>query len=290
MSKVFDYLNQKVMTMLENGIVPWRRPWNPERGVRPMSITGHEYRGINYFLMSMLDHATPVYLTFNQIKKMGGTIIEGQEKNYFPVYLYKYVTKENDNGSEKTFPIFRYFNVYNIESVDGIKLPKKIEDALNVARTRKHSPIDEAEAIMNGYANAPSMSNGGNRAYYSPSLDTIKVPTLDQYGDPSEYYSTLFHEMTHSTGHKSRLNRKEVTDPIIFGSHDYSREELVAEMGAAMLCDMCGVGSESTLSNSAAYLASWAQKIKAEPKLLAMAAARAQRAVDHITGKTYNEA
>lgn len=290
-NKVHQYLTQRVMTMLENGVVPWRRPWNMNREIRAMNISGNEYRGINYFLMNMLGHETPIYLTFNQIKKAGGKIKEGAEKRYYPVYFYSFNKYEDDNGKEKTIPLFRYYNVWNIEDVEGVKIPKKIQDRLDKVGTDEyaHNPVESAESIIKGMPNAPQMKQGYNRACYIPALDMIQVPDKSQFKDVAKYYSTMFHEMGHSTGAKSRLNRKGITDPIMFASHEYSREELVAEMTAAMLSDHAGLDTSNSLDNSVAYLAGWMRKIKDEPNVFAQAAGRAQRAVDYILGTTFED-
>lgn len=283
MSKVFDYLNQRVTEMLDNGIIPWHKPWRGAR-VQPMNIHGNAYRGINWFLFMLMGHDTPVYLTFNQIKKMGGTIREGEEKSYYPVYFYTYVKKENDDGTEKSFPVFKYYRVWNVESVEGITLPAKVQKMLSVPKA-DHDPLEQGEAVIKNMPNAPTMNYGGDRACYSPTLDTLKCPKLEQFDTPEDFYLTMFHEMTHSTGHDKRLSRKSVTDAAAFGSHEYSREELVAEMGACMLADACGIDMEGAhIDNSASYIASWAKKIKDEPKLLATAAAQAQKAMDYIMG------
>lgn len=291
MSKVFDYLTDRVTKMLETGVVPWRRPWQSRNGLTAMNISGKPYRGINWFLMNMLAHETPIYLTMNQIKKMGGTIKEEDKKAYYPVYFYSFVEKEDATGKKSRFPIFRYYNVWNIESVEGVKIPKKIADQIAKYKAEgfKHDPIQSAEAVIKGMPNPPKMSKSDDRAYYMPAIDTMRWPDLSQFENPVEYYLTAFHEMGHSTGHSTRLNRSEVMDPIKFGSHAYSREELVAEMTAAMLAEHCGIVNDGKdIENSAAYIAGWAAKIKADPRMLMTAASHAQKAVDYILGTTFD--
>lgn len=285
MSKVFEIVTQKIMEQLTQGIVPWRKPWKGGRG--PCNISGREYNGINFFYLSLMPFETPVYLTLNQIKEMGGTIKESERKNHFPVFYWSFkVYTEDRNGSKLDKPrrsfIFRYTTVWNIEQVDGIKLPKKF--------TEKLEPVDmlaTAEATIAGYKDGPAIKvkKGGDRACYSPVTDIVTTPHRDQFNSPEEYYSVMFHELGHSTGHAKRLNRKEINDPIIFGSHDYSVEELVAEMTAAFLCAHCAVDNTLTLSNSAAYIGGWMRKLKEDPAILTVAAGRAQKAASYILGK-----
>lgn len=291
MSKVAQILTQNVLNQLENGIVPWHKPWTT-RGLRPMGINGNDYRGINFFLMSMLGHARPVYITFKQIKTMGGKIKDGCEKNIYPVYFFtSFKVEDTLTGNEKDIPCFRYYSVYNIEDVDGITLPKKTAAKLEAANAEptEFQVHDAAEAVVEGYNNRPEIRHGGDRACYSPVIDKINMPEREAFHTRNDYYATLFHEMVHSTGHSSRLNRADLMASDYFGGHAYSREELVAEMGAAMLASHCGIMTDVLLDNSAAYLAAWASKIKSEPNLLVTAAARAQKAMDHILGTKFEK-
>ena len=277
-AKVLQIVTDRVLNMLKDGVIPWRRPW--KGGNSPMNIAGYPYRGINFFLLSMLGNETPVYLTFNQIRKANGRIKAGEEKNHSPVFFWKVMqyAKDklgNDLDDPRSVPIMRYSQVWNISQVEGITLPKRFQTV-----AKPMPALEAAEAIVNGYSNIPALAHGGNRACYSPTLDKISMPEKASFESIGEYYSTLFHEMAHSTGHRSRLNRKEIMDPIIFGSHDYSVEELVAEMSAALMCAHSGI--DNTLDNSVSYIANWVQKLKDEPKMLMTAAARAQKAFAHI--------
>lgn len=281
-AKVLQIVTDKIVAMLENGTVPWRKPWNANT-TAPHNIAGYAYNGINFFLLSMLGHETPVYLTFNQIKKAGGRIKAGEEKKHAPVFFWKWLQFSKDrNGNElddpRSVPLVRFTQVWNISQVDGVELPKRFKTEPKV-----FNPIETAQTVVEGYKNAPAVTHGGNRACYTPVLDKVAMPIRESFLSPAEYYSTLFHEFAHSTGHKSRLNRKEVMDGNAFGSHDYSVEELVAEMGAAYLCAHCGI--DNTLENSAAYIQSWIKRLKDEPKMLMVAAARAQKAFKHIVGE-----
>ena len=275
--KVKEIVVARLLEAMENGVCPWRKTWTTS-GIRPSNYVGRKYSGINYFILSMLPFAVPVFLTFNQAAKLGGTVRKGEKG--IPVSFWKMLKKVED-GVEKVIPMMRYYTVFNISQCDGIELPKrfKVEQPAN-----PFTPIERAEAIWNGMENKPTLRIGGDRACFIPSMDEIHMPTPESFSIPEEYYSTLFHEATHSTGHSSRLDRKEVMNPITFGSHDYSLEELVAEMGAAIMCADAGI-DQPTLENSAAYLRSWHSKLSKDPGMLITAASRACKAADYIIGK-----
>ncbi len=286
MSKsVYEIVTEKVLDAMAKGTLPWRKGWDAN-AVRPCNAESlRQYSGGNMFLLSMLPFAVPAFLTFNQIKKAGATIKAGEEKKHYPVFYWKWLEKKNDDGKIEKIPMLRYFLVWNVEQVEGYELNPKL--AGTAADGHKHDPIDAAEKIAHQYPNPPEVVIAKtDRACYYPQLDKINAPELAQYANPQEYYSTLFHEMAHSTGHKSRLNRKEVNDPITFGSHDYSLEEMVAELTAAFLCAEAGL--DNTLDNSAAYIKGWHAKLSADPKLFWTAAGRAQKAADYILGRQRN--
>ena len=278
---VYDIVTQKILDAMSTGTVPWRKCWQTN-GIKPCNAeTGREYSGGNMFLLSMLPYAIPAFLTFNQIKKAGARIKDGQEKKHFPVFYWKWLERTNDKGKIESFPMLRYFLTWNVEQLEGYELPKKIK--ANIPEGFTHDPIEAAENIVDNYEARPQLTIGRfNVACYYPATDTITVPELAQYSDKNEYYATLFHELAHSTGHQTRLNRKEITDPIMFGSHDYSLEELVAELTSAFLCAESGI--DNTIGNSAAYIKGWHSKLASDPKMFWTAAGRAQKAAQHILG------
>jgi len=286
---VYDIVTEKVMEVMKDGKLPWRKPWIGG-AMRPMNaVTGRHYNGGNLFLLSMLPYAQPAYMTFNQIKAAGATIKKGEEKKYVPVFYWNFIDKKDATTGKKTgdkFPMLRYFLVWNVEQVEGYELPEKFKP--NTADF-KHDANFAAEAIVQGYTNKPEIVvKETNKACYYPVLDQVQVPKMEQFPDLGEFYSTLFHELGHSTGHSSRLNRKEVMDQNYFGSHDYSQEELTAELTSAFLCMEAGI--DNTLDTSAAYLSHWMGKLKNDPKLFWTAAGKAQKAADYILGKKKEEA
>lgn len=282
--KVFAIVTERITKMLESGTIPWRKPWKAGTLTRPVNIEGREYNGINFFMLSTLPYTQPIFLTMNQIKKMGGRIKEGEEKKHFPVFFWKWLSFDKDkNGNDRDdaykVPMCRYTLVWNVEQVDGIKIPAKFLPS--ETDTVVHNPIEDAEAIVNGYKDGPKITTkAGDSAHYIPFMDTVVMPEMGQFEKVEGYYSTLFHELAHSTGHAKRLNRKELVDANAFGSHAYSVEELCAEMGAAYMCAHAGI--DNTLENSAAYIASWLKALQNNPRMVMTAAARAQKAFNHI--------
>jgi antirestriction protein ArdC len=269
---VYEMVTQKIIEKLEEGVIPWRKPWTNANAVN--WVTQKPYRGINTMLLEPGEYAT-----FKQIQGAGGKVKKG-EKSHLIVF-WKWLEKENEEGKLEKIPFLTYYRVFEINTqVDGLQSKRTIQ-------TFDHDPIQEAEAIFKGYINSPDYTFHSGRAVYYPTLDKINCPPLKDFIKAEEYYSTLFHEMVHSTGHKSRLKRNGITtEGVAFGDEVYSKEELVAEMGASMLCGVAGIDN-STLSNSASYIGSWLKKLKDDTKLVVQAASQAQKASDYILGVTH---
>jgi antirestriction protein ArdC len=222
---------------------------------------------------------------------MGGKVKPGVKGTI--VVFWKRIQIEEEDGEKKVIPFLRYYTVFNVEQCDGLedKLPKK-EEVRETTEEEKAEALSEAtilaQTIVDCMPKKPDIKHGGGRACYSPSLDRVRMPEQKDFTGREEYYSVLFHELVHSTGHEDRLARKGVmgTDGSWspFGSPSYAKEELVAEMGAAFLCGTVGIENK-TIDNSAAYLQSWCDKLAEDPKLFVHAAAAAQRAADFILGR-----
>ena len=279
----YKVVTDRIIEALEQGIVPWRKPWKNVRGTGPTSLqTGREYRGINVWILSVTaqlrGYTSPYWVTFKQAKERGGTVRKGEKGTQ--VVLWKPVRKEvEENGETKqaSYLILRYFTVFNLDQCDGIEMPA--EEPLP-----ERDPIAACEEIVTGYVPGPEIRHGGNSAHYSPALDYVQMPQRGQFDTSEHYYGTLFHELAHSTGHESRLNRDTLISPKPFGSEDYSKEELVAEMTAALLCGEAGI--EVNYEHHAGYLASWLKALKDDRKLIVQAAAKAQKASDLVLGVT----
>ena len=205
-----------------------------------------------------------------------------------PVVFWKWLERgeENQEGEEtdsnsRRVPVARLYTVFNVQQCE---LPERLLPLLhidNALGTDTHQQIEACEQIVASMPQRPAIQNGEARAYYRPGTDTVNMPERRLFAKAEHYYSVLFHELTHSTGHASRLDRVTLRDLLAFGDTNYSKEELCAEMGAAYLCGIAGIENE-TVNNSAAYIQGWLSKLRNDKKLLVQAAAQAQRAADFI--------
>jgi antirestriction protein ArdC len=281
---LYTRVTESLIAMLEAGCVPWRNPilGRGAAGHPRNFISGKPYRGVNVFLLAFAawskGYSSSCWLTFNQARAKGGSVKKG-EKSCMVVFWKPYETTDKETGEKVTIPVLRHFNVFNAEQCDGIQVP----DA-PAFEPLAFSPIDECEKIVKGYEQSPSIEHGGSQPYYSPSLDTVRLPEPTRFESCEEYYGTLFHELAHSTGHKSRLDRGQKANSAPFGSPDYGKEELIAEMAAAFLCGHAGI-SPVTIDNAAAYLAGWIKTLKGDHRLAISAAGAAQKAADWIRGE-----
>jgi antirestriction protein ArdC len=275
---VYDIINTRIMELLEQGTVPWRKSWNTVSNMPKNLLSKKEYRGVNLFLLACMPYSSPYWMTYKQISDKGGHVLKGEKST--PVIFWKWLDRKDSDDPESAgngkIPLLRYYNVFNIEQTEGITYPELVQE-----NNQEFTPIERAEQIIANMPYKPTIHHGGNKAAYSPVLDYVKLPGPSSFQSPEEYYSTAFHELTHSTGHASRLGRKGVLEPSYFGSHEYSKEELVAEMGAAFLCGMSGIENK-TIDNSAAYIQGWLRELKNDKTLLIHAAALAQKAADYI--------
>lgn len=263
---VYNIVTERIIEKLEQGTIPWKKPWNAYPAVN--WVTQKPYRGINQLLLGSGEYAT-----WNQVKKAGGSVKKGAKSEM--VTFFKMLEVEKGNEIE-TIPMLRYYRVFNIKDCERIEPKQKVE-------TFEHDPIEEAERLVQNYTGCPEVVFGGGRASYAPGRDIIKMPERERFYTAAEYYSTLFHEMVHSTGHAGRLNRDGIEKYAAFGSERYSKEELVAEIGASMLCGVTGIGN--TIDNSVAYIQGWLGALKADSRLIVSAASQAQKAADYILGQ-----
>lgn len=244
-------------------------------------VSKKAYRGINVFLLLCAPFDCPYFVSYKQATELG---VRKGEKG-FPVVFWNWFAKRlngvpviGSNGKPEMVPFLRYYTVFNLEQCEGIEWEKPAQPIA----PPQFTPIESAAQIVSGMPNAPMIRHSGNRACYTPTFDIVNMPAQDSFPIAEEYYNTLFHELTHATGHTSRLARKGVMDSAAaFGSDTYSREELVAEMGAAFLSGHSGI-LHKTVNNSASYLQSWIKVLKSDSKLVVTAAAQAQKASDYI--------
>lgn len=281
---LYKTVTDRIITAIESGqVAPWHRPWIAE-GLAPRNaITGKLYRGVNLWVLGSLPYADPRYLTFNQARSLGGRVRKGEHGS--PVVFWKFFDsplREDDEEQKpirnRRIPLLKHFTVFNVAQVDGLNL-KPWESAAPLNPGRK---IEAAEALIAGMPQCPAIRYGFAHAAYSPMLDRVEMPEMGRFESEDAYYSTMFHELVHATGHGSRLGREGIVNPSGFGSDRYSEEELVAEMGAAFLCACCGIDSRA--DQSAAYLNGWLSRFRQDTRLLVKAAGKAQRAADWVRG------
>jgi antirestriction protein ArdC len=284
--KVEEVITARIIEKLEAGTVPWHRPWSGADMPKNL-ISKKEYRGINVFILSAMGFGSPYWVSFKQAQELGGNVRKGEKG--CPVVFWKWLesmeTDENGNQRKATHPILRYYTVFNVLQIDGI------DDTKIPALAQKYNEREKIESCENVVANMPKRPEiifDYAGAFFRPTTDTVNMPKIETFDSSEEYYSTLFHELTHSTGHETRLNRRGSDVPRHFGDSDYSKEELVAEMGAAFLCGHCQIENK-TIDNSAAYIANWLRKFKDDAKMVIMAGGAAQKAVDFILGRKVAE-
>lgn len=282
---IYEVITNRFIEQLKCGTVPWRKPWvSTVQNI----VSGKPYRGINAFILGTTDHTSPYWLTFKQALDLGGHVRKGEKSQ--PVIYYKLLDKRDaggnpvlrDDGQPVQVPLVRWANVFNLDQTEGIEAP-------HIASPQgERQPIENAAAIVKEADLCP-IYHEGFVALYSPKDDVIRIPAPTTFHSQEAYFQTLFHEMTHATGHEKRLNREGVTQPVEFGSPQYSKEEMIAELGASFLANEAGILNQVEFENSAAYLDHWIKRLSDDPKLLVSAASQAQRASDLIRGVQHQE-
>lgn len=277
MQRAYEIITDRIIKLLEEGTVPWRRPWTGQEALPKNLVSGKEYRGINVFMLGSAMYASPWWLTFKQAKERGGHVKKGEKG--MPCIYWNWIERtDKDTGEEKKIPFVKCYSVFNVTQCDDIPYPE------NAEVREDYSPIAECEDIVRKMPSPPSIRHGMSRACYFPSRDGIDIPDHNQFSSDEEYYSTLFHELIHSTGHKKRLNRPGIAEPRVFGSNTYGKEELVAEMGASFLCGRAGIENR-IIENSASYIRGWLSRLKSDKKLVVQAASQSQKAADYVLGR-----
>ncbi|APZ95870.1 ArdC family protein [Fuerstiella marisgermanici] len=288
---IYQEVTERILELLDAGTVPWRNPIRRGGGDGwPKNLqSGKQYRGVNVFLLAVeamqRGFSSDYWLTFKQAKTKGGNIQRGEKSSL--VVFWKQIEKEDkETGEEIKLPVLRHYNVFNVEQCEDIDPPDAVTPDPDAP---PFEPLAAAENIVAGYRDGPAIEYGGTRALYRPSNDQVLMPEPERFESREAFYATLYHELSHSTGISRRLNRGLDENPAPFGSPDYSREELVAEMSAAFLAATAGI-SEPTVEHSAAYIDNWRKKLKGDKRLVITAAGAAQKATDWILGTTFEDA
>ena len=282
---IYQTITDRFVEQLKKGTVPWQKPWF---GVQNM-VSRKQYRGINALLLGSAEFQSPFWVSFKQALDLGGHIKKGEKST--PVIYYKLFDRHDEagnaiirgDGRAARVPFIRWANVFNLDQTEGITPP-----AITNGQSTGQSLDKAAEIVVN--AKLCPIHHTGFAALYSPQDDIIRMPPRSSFRSPEDYHLTLFHEMTHATGHSSRLDREGITQPAKFGSERYSKEELIAELGAAFLSNEAGILTSLQFENSSAYLGSWIQKFQNDPRMIISAASQAQRGADFVLGIEHKEA
>jgi len=277
---IYDFINEQVVKQLEKGVLPWRKPWKvaivegQQYTVPHNYATKRPYTGVNAFLLALTPYRTPMFLTFNQVKELGGMVKTGAAS--LPIVFWKPIKVKGEKSKEEDKLVLRYYRVFNIEDTTlsvEIQEPKPQPEPV---------VIDACQRIIDQMPSRPRIvNNDPARCYYTPFLDVVNMAPAQNFKKAEDYYSVLFHELVHATGHRSRLNRTEISEMASFGSQTYSKEELTAELGAAYLCGIAGI-SAITIENSAAYISGWLNKLRGDKRFFFEAAQKAQKAANYI--------
>jgi antirestriction protein ArdC len=287
---VYQMVTDRIIEQLNKGTVPWQQPWKAA-GLPRNLLTNRAYRGINMLLLNSLGYEHNLFVTYNQLnRELGGKVKKGEEGHIITYWNYGDKGKGNAEDAEasedgekpKKAPLLRYYTVFNISQCENIP-----ESYLEQGRVV--DVIATCEEVVESMPQCPVIQHKGQKATYNPLEDVINMPKKASFTSDAGYYSTLFHELVHSTGHHSRLNRKDLIQMAEFGSEPYSHEELVAEIGACYLQSITGIAEE--FEQSAAYVQGWLQKLKNDKRFILSASTHAQKAIDFILNvKTEAEA
>jgi antirestriction protein ArdC len=298
---LYQVITKKVIELLEAGTVPWQRPWN-QYGLARNYSTGHVYTGINAFLLNFFpSFDVPFYLTYKQAQALGGQVRKGAkaETVYFFKTLYKDADGKNLKPTQiaklgdgdkfvKAIPMPRTFHLFNIADIDGIEfdIPELAVQAGHALSPPNATTIQQCDNFLTCLQSVPEIHHKDlNHAYYAPVADEINMPPLPRFSCSPAYYKTLFHEITHSTGHESRLSRPGITLPMeqrVPRSEPHAHEELIAELGAIYLCQHAGISRQPLQENAAAYIDSYLSYLKGDKRFLFQASSQAQKAVNFL--------
>ena len=286
MANVYQMVTDRIVAQLQQGNIPWRKPWtgaSVDNGGAINYVSRRPYSFINQLVLGRPGE----YLTWKQIEELGGKVKKGAKAGMV-VFFKSLVIEDKENidpetgkAKTKTIPFLQYYNVFHLDDVEGI------DTKIVPGETPEVEPIEAAEKVVADYLRREEAlrfqnDKPSNRAYYSPGKDMVVVPMMSQYKIPEEYYSTTFHELTHSTLKAGRCDRVNENANAFFGNTEYSREELVAEMGSAMICNRVGIEVEKAFRNSVAYIKGWLKALNDDPKMIVWAASRAEKAAKYI--------
>lgn len=288
----YQMVTDRICELLEQGFIPWDKPWAMVSDCGWSGHDGHVYTLLNQFMLAdpakkyksmdeLVKDIAGEWVTFKQAQDRGGNVKKGEHGR--KVVFFSMVPKKDDDGNEteKLIPVVSWSTVFKISQCEGIE-QKFHKDADTLYDFSSDQTADDVASDYIFREGITFQTKQCNRASYNPRTDTVLLPLPEQFKDNGEYYSTLFHELTHSTGHEKRLNR--IKKEAAFGDDDYSVEELVAEIGSASIMATLGLESNGTFRNSAAYIQNWLKALKNDKKMIVTASAKAEKAIKMIFG------
>lgn len=312
---VADKITSRIIEALEQNKIPWLKTWTSKDGMSPISLsTGKQYQGFNRFWLGFAgeEYNSNIWGTFNQIKAKKGMVNKGEKAT--PIIFYqptlicggnndskgcgKFYPKKNrqksankcpscqkdTDGADKEILNMRNYNVFNTQQATWEEGKDPYTTSPKPKVLTNGEVAVEAVKIVDSYINNESvtLNHGSSYAAYNPTMDKIIMPDATEFINGESYAVTLYHEVIHSTGHEDRLDRKGITDLNAFGSHEYSYEEMIAEMGSQMLALEVGHETENTVENAKAYCQGWMKVLKGNSKFIIQASASAQKAVNLV--------
>ena len=283
---IYERITHQIIANLEEAGT-WQKLWDTPQ---PVSLNNHKYRGINHLLLSGSGYESPVWGTFNQVRSNGGKVNKG-ENSRLVVFWKRTIRKSIDpvtkEETENPGYLLRFYHVFNVEQATFDKTgQQKIYELSKASENTYKERFTPAEQIISNMPDAPKICMGTfDTPCYAPFSDEVRMPKLDYFFCSDAYYSTFFHELVHSTGHKKRLNRFEADQFVNRAS--YSKEELVAELGASFLMSLAGM--EPDIENSRAYIKGWLSVLKNNPTWILWASNKAQRAVEYIVPQSVSQ-
>ncbi len=276
---MYKKVTEKIISMIEaDQCLPWQKSWVSVANSCCSGVSGKPYSLLNHFLLGF---RSGKYYTFDQVKKLGYSVKNGSKAGFIVFWKMLHITDIDSNGDpvESTIPVLRYYNVFHQDDTtiptESLQLNDQLEE------------LPDAESVFSGYIAREQINlveELSDECYYSPSTDSIHLAKREQFKSANFFYSVAFHESVHSTMKATRCNREasRYGKNVSFGSEEYSKEELVAQLGSAMLCARLGIDTSDTVNQDAAYIKSWLSALKSDPSMIVTAAGKAEKAADYI--------
>lgn len=276
---VYHMVTDRILKQLEEGVIPWKKPWADCLEGTFNRVSRKSYSLLNQMLLSKNGE----YATYKQWQQVGGRVKKGEKSEIVVFWKLNEIQEKTETGEvvNRTIPILKYYNVFHIS---------QIENVMPLIRTEQYAtnPIEKAEEVLNNYIQREKITlsiQESDRAFYSPSKDSITLPLISQFQKAEEFYSTAFHECGHSTMKKTRCNREDENRSSYFGNDSYSKEELVAEITSATILNSIGIETEQSFKNSASYIQSWIKVLKENTRFIVSASGKAEKAVKYILNR-----